>query len=133
MPGLALQEKLWPWVRSVVGLALALTAINLVNSAAAAVFPDVYAVIDSDSDRVTLVMVATLAGTVASFVLGAIARHRLWLHMAVLLLVMLAVDVAALLGPFATQPLWFKALVVATLPLQVWIGGWLAGKTWSRV
>ena len=74
-------DKVWLWIRSVVGLALAVTAINLVHSAGEALFPDAYAGIDSDADRVVLLLVAVLAGTIASFVLGAIARHRLWLHM----------------------------------------------------
>ena len=124
-------DKVWPWVRSVVGLVLAVTAINLVHSAGEALFPDAYAAIDSDADRFVLLGVAMLAGTIACYVLGAIARHRLWLHMGLFLLLMLAIDVAALLGPLAGEPLWLKVLVIATLPLQVWTGGRLALLTWS--
>ena len=123
-------DKVWPWVRSVVGLVLAVTAINLVHSAGEALFPDAYAAIDSDADRFVLLGVAMLAGTIACFVLGAIARHRLWLHMGLFLLLMLAIDIAALLGPLAAEPVWLKVLVIATLPLQVWIGGRLARLTW---
>lgn len=123
-------DKVWPWIRSVVGLVLALAAINLVHAAGEALFPDAYAAIDDDADRVVLLGVALLAGTIASFVLGAIARHRLWLHMGLFLLLMLAIDIAALLGPLAAEPVWLKVLVIATLPLQVWVGGRLARLTW---
>ena len=123
-------DKVWPWIRSVVGLVLALAAINLVHAAGEALFPDAYAAIDDDGDRVVLLGVALLAGTIASFVLGAIARHRLWLHMGLFLLLMLAIDIAALLGPLAAEPGWLKVLVIATLPLQVWVGGRLARLTW---
>ena len=123
-------DRVWPWIRSVVGLVLALAAINVMHAAGEALFPDAYAAIDDDADRVVLLGVALLAGTIASFVLGAIARHRLWLHMGLFLLLMLAIDVAALLGPLAAEPVWLKVLVIATLPLQVWIGGRLARLTW---
>lgn len=128
-------DKVWPWIRSVVGLVLALAAINLVHAAGEALLPDAYAAIDDDADRVVLLGVALLgvallAGTIASFVLGAIARHRLWLHMGLFLLLMLAIDIAALLGPLAAEPVWLKVLVIATLPLQVWVGGRLARLTW---
>ena len=124
--------KVWPWVRTVVGFVLGLVAIELANRAGAAIFPEVYAALDTDAGRVTALAVATLAGIAGSFVLGAIARHRLGLHMALFGIAMLAIDLAALRGPLSTQPLWFKVAVIATLPLQVWIGGWLAGLTWRR-
>ena len=123
-------DKVWPWVRSVIGFALGMTAINVVNAIGAEVFPHAYAAIDTDAARITTVVVAMLAGIVGSFVLGAVARHRLWLHMVVFGLVMLAIDTYVLLGPLAGQPVWFKVLVIGTLPLQIWVGGRLAALTW---
>ena len=32
---------------------------------------------------------------------------------------LLAIDIAAIVGVLATQPIWFKVLNLATLPLQV--------------
>ena len=46
--------------------------------------------------------------------------------MFVFLLVMLVIDIAVIRGDLAMQPFWFKGLVIATLPLQVYIGGRLA-------
>ena len=123
-------DKAWPWVRSVVGFVLGAVAIQLVNMAGAAVFPDAFSGIDSDGERASLTLVGVLAGIAGAFLQGAIARHRLWLHMVVFGLAMLAVDIAVVLGPLAAEPWWFKAVVVGAVPLQVLVGGWLAGLTW---
>ena len=52
--------------------------------------------------------------------------------MFVFLLVMLFIDIAVIKGDLAVQPLWFKGLVIATLPLQVYIGGRLAMLTFRK-
>jgi hypothetical protein len=57
----------------------------------------------------------------------AIAGHRPWLHLGLFFVLMGAIDLNAVLGELANQPVWFKTLILGTLPLQVWLGGRLAG------
>jgi hypothetical protein len=86
----------------------------------------------NDQERLLSLILATAAGTIGSFVVAAVARHRIWLHMAIFLALMLVIDVGFLRTVAAAQPLWFKALVIATLPLQVWIGARLAMLTFRK-
>lgn len=46
--------------------------------------------------------------------------------MTIFLIIMAVLDLQAILGYLKPQPFWFKALVLATLPLQVWLGGILS-------
>jgi hypothetical protein len=39
---------------------------------------------------------------------------------------MAAVDINAVLGDIAARQVWFKALLLGTLPLQLWVGVGLA-------
>jgi hypothetical protein len=121
-----------PWVRSVVAFPLALVAIKLFHAAGRHFLPMGYGELASDNQRLLSLTLATVAGIVGSFVVGAVARHRIWLHMAIFLALMLVLDIGFLKTSAAAQPLWFKALVIATLPLQVWIGARLAMLTFRK-
>ena len=125
-------DKVIPWLRSIVAFPLGLVAIRLFHMAGRQLTPQAYGLLDSDAERVLSIVLATIAGILGSFVVGAIARHRIWLHMIIFLTLMLVIDLGFLRGTAATQPMWFKALVLATLPLQAWIGGQLAALTFRK-
>ena len=121
-----------PWVRSAIAFPLGLVAIKLFHDAGRHLLPMGYGELASDNDRLLSLTLATAAGIVGSFVVGAVARHRIWLHMALFLALMLVIDIGFLKTAAAAQPLWFKAIVIATLPLQVWIGARLAMLTFRK-
>lgn len=125
-------KKVLPWLRTLVSFPLGLLAIQLFHLAGRQVSPPAYGDLDSESTRLLALSLVTGAGIVGSFVVGAVARHRIWLHMAAFLALMLAIDIAAIVGVLATQPTWFKVLIIATLPLQVWIGARLAMLTYPK-
>lgn len=72
-----------------------------------------------------------LAGVVATFVVVAVSRHRAGLHAAGLCAIGLAIDVRAVLVDFHDQPLWFRTLVIALLPVQAFAGMRLGRMTWT--
>ncbi len=121
-----------PWIRSLVSFPLGLAALQLFHLGGRQLFPLAYGNLDSDQDRLLSLTLATGAGILGSFVVGAVARHRTWLHMAIFLALMLVIDIGALKGGLATQPFWFKGFVIATLPLQAWIGARLAMLTFRK-
>ena len=121
-----------PWIRTIVSLPLGLVAIQLFHLAAGQLIPHAYGELTTDSLRWLSLALVTIAGILGSAVVGAVARHRIWLHMFVFFLVMLVIDIAVIKGDLAVQPFWFKGLVIATLPLQVYIGGRLAVLTFRK-
>ncbi|MCZ7652611.1 MAG: hypothetical protein M5U13_16150 [Thermoanaerobaculia bacterium] len=112
-----------PWLRSVVAFPLGLVAIHVFHLAGQRLLPLGYGALDSDGARWLALALATVAGIVGSFVVGAVAGHRLRLHLAIFFVLMLVIDLGAIRGGLAAQPVWLKTLVLAVLPLQVWIGG----------
>lgn len=120
------------WLRSVVAFPLGLVAIHAFHLAGQGLIPLAYGALDSDRARWLALALATVAGIVGSFVVGAVAGHRLRLHMAIFFAVMLGIDLGAIRGGLAAQPVWLKTLVLAVLPLQVWIGGRLAHLAFAR-
>ena len=46
--------------------------------------------------------------------------------MGIFLAMMAVVDTIAVFGFLAPQPVWLKAVVLLSLPLQAWLGGLLA-------
>ena len=125
-------KAILPWLRSLVSFPLGLLAIQLFHLAGRQFFPLAYGNLDSDTARLLALTLVNGAGIAGSFVVGAVARHRIWLHMAIFLALMLAIDIAAIVGALATQPIWFKVLVIATLSLQVWVGARLAMLTYRK-
>ena len=121
-----------PWIRTIVSLPLGLVAIQLFHLAAACLVPDAYGELTTDPDRWLSLTLVTIAGILGSAVVGAVARHRLKLHMFLFLLVMLVIDIAVVKGELAAQPIWFKGLVITILPLQIYIGARLAMLTFPK-
>ena len=121
-----------PWLRTIVSLPLGLVAIHIFHMAGSALVPQAYGELTNDLVRWLALSLVVVAGILGSAVAGAVAGHRLKLHMFLFLLVMLAIDISVITGDLASQPIWLKFLVIATLPLQVYIGGRLAMLTFRR-
>jgi hypothetical protein len=112
----------------VVAFSLGLLTIELFHVAAGPVLPEIYAAaaLESDSKRMLFIALVIAAGILGSFVvaviIGAGGRRHWLLHMGLFFVIMAAVDLNAVLGDMAAQPVWFKALLLGTLPLQLWVG-----------
>lgn len=121
-----------PWLRTLASIPLCVFAFNTAHSFGAALSPRAYeALLVDNAQRLTLLAFITLAGVVATFVVVAISGHRAWLHVAALLAIGLVIDLLAVFRDFADQPLWFRAMVIAVLPVQAVIGKWFGTLTWS--
>lgn len=119
-----------PWVRSVIAIPLCVIAFNATHSAGELLSPRAYEALLFDGQRLVLLLYIMLAGIVATFVFVTVSRHRAWLHVSVLLAVGLAIDLNAIFGELHDQPLWFRALVIALLPIQAVAGMFLGKMTW---
>ncbi len=122
-----LLKPLIPWLRSVVAFPLGLLAIQLFHLAAVRLLPDAYNALETDAKRLLVIVLTAIAGTIGSFVVAAVAGHRPWLHLGLFFVLMGAIDLVAVRGDLSNQPVWFKALFLVSLPLQVWLGSRLAG------
>jgi hypothetical protein len=135
-PAAALEEmivrKIWPWIRTLVAFPLGFAAVRLTHLLGQPFVPLLSENLPAtDLERTKAMVLIFLAGVAGGFVIGAIARHRLWLHMVIFFVLALRMDLIAMAGAFADQPFWFRALVLLTLPLQVWLGALLAGLTFT--
>jgi hypothetical protein len=125
-------RKIWPWIRTVIAFPAGLMAIQLTHRLGQFFVPSLAETLPAtDLERTKAIVLIFLAGVAGSFVIGAIARHRLWLHMALFFLLALLIDLRAV-AALATQPLWFRALILVTLPPQVLLGARLAQQTFTR-
>lgn len=126
-------HKIWPWIRTLLAFPLGFVAINLTHLIGQPFVPLLHETAPAtDLERVKAIVLIFLAGVAGSFVIGAVARHRLWLHMAIFFVLALWIDLSVVLGTFSAQPFWFRALILVTLPPQVWVGGLLAGMTFTN-
>ena len=121
-----------PWVRSLLSIPLCIVAFNATHSLGAWLSPRAYGTLIANDQRLLLLWYILLAGIAAVFVVVAVARHRAWLHMAVLCAIGLAIDLPAVFNDFAGEPGWFRVLVIALLPVQGMVGKTLGQLTWSR-
>lgn len=126
-------RKIWPWIRTLLAFPLGFAAINLTHLLGRPFVPLLSEIPPStDLERTKALVLIFLAGVAGAFVIGAVSRHRLRLHMAIFFVLALLLDLTAVAGAFAEQPFWFRALVLVTLPPQVWLGSRLAGATFTR-
>ena len=122
-----------PWLRTVISIPLGVVAVSVFHKLVGALLPRLYGSdLSNDPDRLAMLALTVLAGIFASFVVAGIAQHRLWLHMGIFLIVMIAMDLPAVLGYLSPQPIWFKALIMLTLPMQAWLGGLMARVVFKR-
>lgn len=120
-----------PWVRTAIAVPACVFAFNATHSAGQLLSPRAYDPLLLDSQRSVILFYVLLAGIVATFVVVALARHRALLHAVVLCAIGLAIDLRAIAGPLHDQPLWFRALVIALLPIQAAVGVLLGRMTWK--
>lgn len=92
--------------------------------------PRAYEALLLDSQRATILAYILMAGIAATFVVVAVSRHRAWLHVSALLALGVVIDVGVIFGDYAGQPLWFRTLVIALLPVQALAGKVLGAMTW---
>ena len=115
-------------MHAIVSLAVAFIALDLVHRGMAALWPQYYVDPVTDADRWVVSLITFVAGVVAAIALAIVAHRRRWWFLGLFLIAALAIDLMVVLGPWAAQPLWFKAGVVATVPLQLWLGGWVVSR-----
>ena len=120
-----------PWLRTAISVPLCVIAFNATHSLGQMLSPQAYDALQLDSQRLILLCYILLAGVVATFVVVAVSRHRAGLHAAGLCAIGLAIDVRAVLVDFHDQPLWFRTLVIALLPVQAFAGMRLGRMTWT--
>lgn len=126
-------RSLTPWLWTAVALPAGVMAIELFHKLGELVYPRLYASdLSNTTDRVSFLVAIVLAGMAGAFSVACIARHRLWLHMLLFLLVMVVVDIQAVMDYFPDQPGWFKAAIFLTMPLQLFAGGWMAKRVCKR-
>lgn len=125
-------QKILPWLRTLIALALGIAAIEAVHFAGGRLLPGAYAPPGAGSLAGALLGLMLLAGIAGTFVTVLVARHRPWLHATIFLAMMLALDAAAAVGVFAEREAWFKVLMLASLPLQAWLGAKLALRAWPQ-
>ena len=114
-------------LRSVLSMVAGLAAIQSFHFLAGLAFPALYADNPaSDPDRLAMLLLAVGAGTLGSLAVGLVARRAVVAHLVVFLLLMALIDFGVVFGPYASQPVRFKAAILLTLPLQTFIGGHLA-------
>lgn len=123
-----------PWlVRSLIALVLAFVAVIVVNYVTTpptkALFPDDLGAgglpLTLPAQIVTLVTLFA-AGVAGGFVLTLLAPRALAAHAWVFCALAVITDLTTILGSWSAAPLWFKVVMVGTVPLQVWVGFRLA-------
>ena len=105
-------------LRTGVSLPLGLLTIDWFHWVAERVVPGAY-LPGNDVAFLPLVLVTGMAGCIVAF---SVTGHRSWVYTGVFLLAMAVVDAMAVMGDLAGRPLWFRAGVMVSLPLQVWVG-----------
>lgn len=126
-------KAILPWIRTIVSIPAGLFALQMFHMLMMRIVPQYYSMLGNDQERFGFLVLCTLAGIVASFVVIAIARHRYWLHVLAFLAICLLIDYFAVNREFLLQPEWFKSALLLLVPVQVWIGGALGRRTWKTV
>lgn len=120
-------------LRSVLALALAIAAIPVVNLAGAWISDRLLGLPPGGTLRLAVdlswVCMAGIAGTWLMVSVAAVAKAA---HAWVLFALYLAVDLHGATAMWDDFPRWFVVGVVALLPLQVWLGWWLAMRKGPR-
>lgn len=64
-----------------------------------------------------------IAGLVGAYIVGLFSMRNKWTLLFIFFGLLLVNDIYSILSPLVEQPIWFKAVLFATLPLQIWLGG----------
>jgi len=81
------------------------------------------------NSRIVFLIYIFLAGLVGSYVVGLFSKKNQWILLLIFGGLLLVNDIYSIASPLADQPVWFKVVVIVTLPIQIWIGGILGMKS----
>ena len=83
----------------------------------------------TEISQIAFLVYIFIAGLAGSFVVGLFSKRNYWTLLLIFGGLLLVNDIYSILSPLSGQPLWVKALIFVTLPLQIWIGGVLGMRT----
>lgn len=75
------------------------------------------------NSQIVFLIYIFIAGLVGSYVVGLFSKKNQWMLLFIFGGLLLVNDIYSILSPLADQPLWFKVIIIVTLPIQIWIGG----------
>lgn len=116
-------------LRSLLALALAIIAIPLVNLAGGEWAAAMDLPLRADARLAYDLVWVFLAGLVGSALMVGVAPVAKTAHAWAIFAIYLALDVYVTVMAWDDFPRWFTLACLLTLPLQVWLGWWLA---WGR-
>lgn len=64
-----------------------------------------------------------IAGLVGAYVVGLFSKRNKWTLLLIFFGLLLINDIYSIVSPLVEQPIWFKVVILATLPPQIWLGG----------
>ncbi len=116
-------------LRSALALALAIAAIPLVNLAGSELAALLKLPPGGDARLAHDLLWVFLAGLVGSALMVGVAAVAKTAHAWAIFAIYLALDAYVTVMAWDDFPRWFSLACLLTLPLQVWLGWWLA---WGR-
>ena len=121
-------------LRSLLALVLAIVAIPVVNTVGAWLSDHAFGLSAGGTLRLAVDLFWTfMAGLVGTWLMVKVAAVAKTAHAWALFAIYLALDVQAVASMWNDWPRWFLLGVLMLLPLQVWLGWWLAhGRTRAR-
>lgn len=120
-------------LRSVLALALAIAAIPAVNLSGAWISEHLLGLPSGGTLRLAVDLCwVFMAGVAGAWLMVAIAAVAKSAHAWVLFAIYLAADLHGAITMGDDFPRWFVIGFIALLPLQVWLGWWLAMRKWPR-
>jgi hypothetical protein len=121
--------RVLPLLQSVLAIALGVIAVMIVNLPAASIVESLFpGSLGPDGMPLTaeaqgaLLPIIFLAGMAGAFVVVLVAPRALVGHAVVFGALALVGDIAVVAEYWGMWPLWFSALVVLTVPPQIWLG-----------
>jgi len=81
------------------------------------------------NSQIVFLIYIFIAGSVGSFIVGLFSKRNYWTLLLIFGGLLLVNDIFSILSPLSDQPIWVKVLIFVTLPIQVWIGGFLGMRT----
>lgn len=131
---MTVSQRLMIVLRSLLGLALAIVAIPVVNLAGGWLSTQVFGLPEGGDLRLAVdlfwVFMAGFTGTWLMVRVVAVAKTA---HAWALFALYLVVDVLGVVDGWHDFPRWFTLGILVLLPPQVWLGWWLAwGRTCDR-
>lgn len=125
--------ELLSWGRSLVAVVVGFAVVVLVNFVGGLLLESLFleartaggVPLTAPAQGADLVMLF-LAGLAGAFVVVLMAPRAPWVHALVFGLISFAVDFLTVVDVLAGMPLWYKVILLVSLPVQVWLGAKLA-------